>query len=128
MYAMMRAERAFVSSVILILALAAIAGCTGGSDADDDGTKKVGIGIIAGNVTDTSGEPLPGAAVTFANPTGYNDTMFSNAKGWFQFDVASQDGPYTGTVTLPDYKTWTKADIVVERDEMTIVEVILRPE
>ena len=125
---MIRAERAILSSVVLIIALAAITGCTGGSDTDDDKTKKVGIGIIAGNVTDGAGEPLPGASITFSNTAGYNDTMFANAKGWFQFDVASQDGPYTGTVTIPDYKTWQKTDIVVERDEMTIIEVVLQPE
>ncbi|MDP6627040.1 MAG: carboxypeptidase-like regulatory domain-containing protein [Methanopyri archaeon] len=125
---MMRAERALLSSIILILSLAAVAGCTGGSDADDDKTKKVGIGIIAGNVTDSAGEPLPGASVTFSSPTGYNDTMFSNVKGWFQFDVSSKDGPYTGTVTMPDYKTWQKSDIMVEKDEMTILEVVLEPE
>lgn len=123
---MMRSERALASSLILILALAAVAGCTGGGD--DDKTKKVGIGSIAGNVTDSAGEPLPGASITFASPTGYNDTMFSNVKGWFQFDVSSNDGPYTGTVTMPDYKTWQKADIVVEKDEMTIIEVVLESE
>ena len=123
---MIRAERALASSLILILALAAIAGCTGGRD--DDKTKKVGVGIIAGNVTDSAGEPLPGAAVTFTSSTGSNDTMFSNVKGWFQFDVSLKDGPFTGTVTMPDYKTWQKSDIVVEKDEMTILEVVLVPE
>ncbi|PUB29805.1 carboxypeptidase family protein [Promicromonospora sp. AC04] len=57
-------------------------------------------GSIGGTVTDSAGEPVPGATVTVAGPDGPVTLVTDAAGGYFVGDLPQ--GDYTVTLTVPD--------------------------
>jgi hypothetical protein len=65
-------------------------------------------GSITGSVSDSSGAPIPGAAVTLINPaTGLTQNFTSTAEGTFSF-LSLPAGPYSITVEKQGFR---KADV-----------------
>ena len=67
---------------------------------------------IQGTVTDESGAPLAGAAVTVTDErTGATRTFTTGANGTFTATGLTTGGPYTVSASAPDYEGQTVSDI-----------------
>src|SRR5512142_1215112 len=82
-------------------------------------------GSLVGNVTDTSGANVPGAAVTLIN-TGTNlaRETTTNAEGGYRF-VNVQPGTYKVRVVLTGFKEYVKDGVPINSTTVTRVDVPL---
>ncbi len=70
-------------------------------------------GSIVGQVTDSSGAQVPGAAVRFTNTTtNVSTTAVSNAQGNYEMHYLPPGG-YRVTAELAGFKTWSRSDVGV---------------
>jgi len=80
-------------------------------------------GVISGTVTDSeSGDPLSGATVVISSGfggTAVRDTVTTGADGTFSFEELAA-GTYTVTVSLSGYETFTRRNVTVREDEVTV--------
>ena len=77
--------------------------------------QNVGVGAIAGNVTDASGAVLPGAMVTLSSPqgtVGANQQTMSDERGAYQF-LRLQAGTYIVKGELQGFRPFELRDILV---------------
>jgi hypothetical protein len=83
-------------------------------------------GAVLGVVTDTSGAPVSGAAVTVQNlDTGFNKTVNSDSRGNFEL-LALPIGTYSVTVNLPGFKTWKIERLVLDIGDRSRVSPVLQ--
>jgi len=82
---------------------------------------------IIGKVTDETGNPLPGVAVTAESPklVGKASTI-TDDKGVYRL-LALQPGEYTLTFTLQGFNTVVRKDIVLHIDETLTVNITMTP-
>ena len=77
--------------------------------------QNVGVGAIAGTVTDASGAVLPGAIVTLSSPqstVGANQQTISDERGAYQF-LRLQAGTYIVKGELQGFRPFELRDILV---------------
>ena len=77
--------------------------------------QNVGVGAIAGNVTDASGAVLPGATITLSSPlgtVGANQQTVSDERGAYQF-LRLQAGTYIVKGEMQGFRTFELRDILV---------------
>jgi len=71
------------------------------------------LGTIEGHVKDATGGALPGATVTIRNTdTGFTRTVITEANGAFRAPLLPI-GPYTLTVEMVGFKTYTREGLVL---------------
>ena len=80
-------------------------------------------GSLGGTVTDSeSGDPLSGATVIVSSGFGGSatrDTMTTGTDGTYLFESLTE-GIYTVTVSLSGYETFTRRNVTVGEDEVTV--------
>src|SRR5580698_2635672 len=70
-------------------------------------------GGVLGVVADRSGAMIPGAAVTAKNlETGFTKEAKTDSTGAFEI-LGLPIGPYTVTVSMQGFKTWTETNMVL---------------
>ena len=88
-------------------------------------------GTIAGRVTDSSGEPLPGVAVVTANPGATEaDRLrwFTTTDRQGRYRVTNlQAGTYSVTVSLPGFGSAARNDVEVPASSNQVVDFELAP-
>ena len=88
-------------------------------------------GSLRVEVTDSAGEPLPGATVTISHPTGYVATtsQLTDPNGTVEFPVLRATGAtglgYTIAVAMPGFATLRLPDVKVRITETTTLPVRL---
>src|SRR5439155_8759097 len=83
-------------------------------------------GSIVGNVTDSTGGALPGAAVTITHEeTRRTRETVTNAEGNYTF-TAVQTGTYTVGMTLQGFKAFTRPGVMVTLNTVARVDAALQ--
>ena len=76
--------------------------------AQQSAAPKMQRGTIAGNVTDTNNDPIPGAAVELLGPTSADRrNVVTDANGFFQFNDLKPGIRYRVTVNADNFSKWT---------------------
>src|SRR5438046_2771767 len=89
------------------------------------GQAQVLYGTIVGNVNDTSGAGVPGAAVTIIHKeTNLSRQTLTNDTGVYNFPNA-HTGTYTVRVALRGFKEFVKTDVQVTVNTITRVDAAL---
>ncbi len=79
----------------------------------------VTTGSIAGIVTDTNEDPLPGAVISATHePTGTHYNAVTRADGRFVIFNARMGGPYQVTVTMTGFRTQVMNNLYVKVGEV----------
>ena len=82
------------------------------------GGQGITTGSFSGTVTDTEGEPLPGALIEAVHePTGTRYDTVSRANGTYHIFNVRVGGPYTLTATMTGFKKATEKNIFVKLGE-----------
>jgi hypothetical protein len=82
-------------------------------------------GSILGTVVDSSRATLPAASITVTNlDTGLVQTTAADDAGNFEI-LALPIGPYSVTVSMPGFKTWTLKRVVLTVGERSRVSPVL---
>src|SRR2546425_841870 len=83
-------------------------------------------GSIVGNVTDPSGAPVPGAAVTIINrETGQSRQTVANDAGSYSFPTVAS-GAYDLKILKEGFTSVTRGDVVVTINNITRVDIALQ--
>jgi carboxypeptidase family protein/TonB-dependent receptor-like protein len=81
-------------------------------------------GSIVGNVTDSSGAPIPGATVTIINnETNQSREAVTSTSGSYDFTTL-QTGTYTVKLSQPGFKTLTRSDVAVRLNNVTRLDLV----
>lgn len=84
-------------------------------------------GTIAGDVTDSLGEPLPGVVVTAASPSTLGErTAVTRANGGFLLRGLPL-GQYQLTATMTGFKTMNDTIVIVHPEKVTRVDLVMVP-
>jgi hypothetical protein len=111
------ARRTRVSAILTLLMVVSGATTAGA---------QVLYGSIVGNVTDSTGGALPGAAVTIRHEeTRRTRETVTNAEGNYTF-TAVQTGTYTIGVTLQGFRTFTRPGVMVTLNTVARVDAALQ--
>ena len=77
---------------------------------------------VEGNITDASGNPLPGANVTITDErNGSSRTATTGSNGEFRVQSLQPGGPYTVTVTADGFGRRVHHEIRSEADRVLVV-------
>ena len=127
--------RAFPVLAALVLASAALAGCSGGGKKDGPDSQDfqdLGLqassttGVLRGVVVDPAIRPVAGASVTVSGPG--SGTATTNADGLFGFSGLAPGTYFVRAAKAGFNETQTSADVVAGVDEPAIVKVLLTPD
>src|SRR5262245_32522871 len=90
-------------------------------------SQNVTTGTLTGVVKDMQGGVVPGATVTALHgPTGTSYEAVTEGDGTFHLLNVRVGGPYTVTVALPGFKTFTQPGIIAKLGEATNIPVQLQ--
>lgn len=76
---------------------------------------------IAGTVTDTNGDAIPGATVAIEADSGESHTVTANDNGFFQVDNATAGTAYTVIARATGFSAWKSSTIVLSPGQFDIL-------
>ena len=76
---------------------------------------------IAGTVTDTNGDIIPGATVTLQGPSQDAQTAVASETGSFQFDNVAPGTPYQVSISAKGFADWKSADVVLSPGQFDLL-------
>jgi Carboxypeptidase regulatory-like domain len=76
---------------------------------------------VAGTVTDTNGDLIPGATVVVATPSQNARSTAANDNGFFQVDNLTPGTGYQVTVSAKGFEDWKSAEIVLSPGQFGLV-------
>jgi hypothetical protein len=89
---------------------------------------QVTTSILTGKITETDGQPLPGATIVATHmPSGTLYGATANSQGLYSIQGMSPGGPYTVNVTFIGYQTQSYTEITLLLGENTTLNSTLAP-
>jgi hypothetical protein len=79
---------------------------------------------IAGTVTDSNGNVIPGATITVGTPTQASRSVVSNDTGFFQVDNLTPGTGYRVTVSAKGFVDWKSGEVVLSPGQVDILKNI----
>jgi hypothetical protein len=76
---------------------------------------------IAGTVTDSNGNIVPGATITIATPTQASRSAESNDAGFFQVDSLTPGTGYRVTVSAKGFADWKSGEVMLSPGQVDIL-------
>jgi Carboxypeptidase regulatory-like domain len=76
---------------------------------------------IAGTVTDTNGDLIPGATILVQGPSQHSQTAVANDNGSFQLDNLTPGTPYEVTVSAQGFVDWKLASVVLSPGQFDLL-------
>jgi len=104
-------KKCFVALAVLLLAVSA--------------TAQVSTGTISGVVTDTEGNPLPGASVTIRGAQVRPLTTVTTAQGTYRFVSLSPANDYELTVELTGFKKVVRTGVIVQLNQNSAINIAM---
>jgi hypothetical protein len=79
---------------------------------------------IAGTVTDTNGDLVPGATIVIVTPSENSRTAVANDNGFFQIDNLTPGTGYEVTVSAKGFADWKSAEVVLTPGQFQLLDSI----
>lgn len=80
--------------------------------------------VLSGSVVDPAGAAIPGAKILITSDNNEIANVSTNDDGRFQIHLPAE-GTYSIKIEVPGFKTYTNNQVLVERNQLTNIDVVM---